>query len=402
MYQRPPRIRRIAGLVAAAVVVLLIGAYAGAHATWLPSPLANSVASDRQARLLHQVLNDIHSDYYRKVDRGQLTNKGLAAIVAALRDPFSHYFSPAEYKSLFSTSHVNGIGVDVKSVTRIRRGLQIVAVFPGYPAARAGLRPGYLIVRVGSTPLAGHSGKFAQGLIRGRPGTPVVITYLVGGRRHVITIQRAHVSIPVATDRIVTYHGIKLGYVQLTTFDQPGAGDQVRSDVQQLIKQGAKGIILDLRQNGGGLITEAIKVASTFIPSGTIVSIHGRNTPRQVFTATGGAISKNIPVVVLVDGQTASASEIVTAALQDYHRAIVVGTHTFGKGVFQDSFGLPGGGVLEIVAGYYYTPNGRNLGGGGVKQGAGVKPNIYAAENPRSKADHQLAVALKALAGQLP
>jgi carboxyl-terminal processing protease len=274
-------------------------------------------------------------------------------------------------------------------------------VFNGYPAARAGLLPGDLIIAVGPTSLAGRSAAFAQRLIRGPAGTRVMLTLIAGGHRRVVHITRAHIVVPVATDHMVTYHGVKLGYVQLTTFDQPGAGDQVRGDVEQLLKQGAKGIVLDLRENGGGLITEAIKVASTFIPSGTIVSIHGRNTPRQVFTATGGAISKNIPVVVLVDGQTASASEIVTAALQDYHRALVVGTHTFGKGVFQDSFGLPGGGVLEIVAGYYYTPNGRNLGGGGVKQGAGVKPNIYAAENPRSKADHQLAVALKTLAAEV-
>jgi carboxyl-terminal processing protease len=398
MSQRSFRTSRIAALLAAGLVVLAVGAYAGAHATWLPSPFRSSVGADRQAQLLHQVLGDIHSDYYRTVNRTQLTDSGLAAMIASLHDPFSHYFSPAEYKSLFGAPHFPGIGVDVVPV---KRGLRVVDVFNGYPAARAGLLPGDLILAVGRTSLKGHTAAFAQRLIRGPAGTRVTLTLLSGGHRRVVRITRAHIVVPVATDHPITYHGIKLGYVQLTTFAQPGAGDEVRADVQQLLKQGARGIVLDLRENGGGLITEAIKVASTFIPSGTIVSIHGRNTPRQVFPATGGAISKNIPVVVLVDGQTASASEIVTAALQDYHRALVVGTHTFGKGVFQDSFGLPGGGVLEIVAGYYYTPNGRNLGGGGVKQGAGVKPNIYAAENPRSKSDHQLAVALKALAAEV-
>jgi carboxyl-terminal processing protease len=398
MYERPSRAPRIAGIIAAVLVALVVGTYLGAHATWLPSPLKSSVVGDKQARLLHQVLNDIHSEYYRKVDSGQLTNSGLAAMIASLHDPFSHYFSPAEYKSLFGEPHLNGIGVDVAPV---KRGLRVVDVFNGYPAARAGLAPGDLIIKVGSTALAGHTAAFAQHLIRGPAGTHVILTLLAGGHQRVVRITRAHIVVPVATAHIVTYHSVKLGYVQLTTFDQPGAGAQVRADIQQLLKQGARGIVLDLRQNGGGLINEAIKVASIFIPSGTIVSIHGRSTPRQVFTATGGAISKSIPVVVLVDRQTASASEIVTAALQDYHRALVVGTHTYGKGVFQDSFGLPGGGVLEIVAGYYYTPSGRNLGGGGVKQGAGVTPNIYAPENSR-KADHQLAVALKALAAEVP
>ncbi|MDQ6805827.1 MAG: S41 family peptidase [Actinomycetota bacterium] len=399
MYQRPSRAPRIAGLIAVGLVLLVAGTYLGAHATWLPSPFKSSVTADRQARLLHQVLDDIHSEYYRKVDRSRLANSGLAAMIASLHDPFSHYFSPAEYKSLFGASHLNGIGVDVAPV---KRGLRVVDVFNGYPAARAGLAPGDLILRVGHTLLAGHTAAFAQRLIRGPAGTHVVLTLLAGGHRRVVLITRAHILVPVATDRMITYHAVKLGYVQLTTFAQPGAGDQVRADVRQLLKQGARGIVLDLRQNGGGLITEAIKVASTFIPSGTIVSIHGRSTPRQVFPATGGAISKNIPVVVLVDGQSASASEIVTAALQDYHRALVVGTHTFGKGVFQDSFGLPGGGVLEIVAGYYYTPNGRNLGGGGVKQGAGVTPDVHVAQKPHSKADHQLAVALKSLAAKVP
>ncbi|HEY5317943.1 MAG TPA: S41 family peptidase [Solirubrobacteraceae bacterium] len=397
MSQRSSRVRGIAALIFTCLLVLVFGTWLGGHATWLPSPLRSGVVSDSQARLVHQVLDDLHADYYRTVNRSQLTNSGLAAMITSLHDPFSHYFSPAEYKSLFGVPHLNGIGVDV---TQVKRGLRVVDVFNGYPAAHAGLLPGDLITAVGGTSLAGRSSAFAQGLIRGRPGTQVILTLLVGGHRKVLRITRAHITVPVAADRTITYHGVKLGYVQLTTFDQSGAGDQVRSDVQQVLHQGARGIVLDLRENGGGLINEAIKVASIFIPSGTIVSIHGRNTPRQVFTATGGAISSKIPVVVLVDGQTASASEIVTAALQDYHRALVVGTHTFGKGVFQDSFGLPGGGVLEIVAGYYYTPNGRNLGGGGVKQGAGVKPNVYVSENSRSRVDRQLNVALKTLAAE--
>jgi carboxyl-terminal processing protease len=393
--QRSSRASRIGGLVAVVVAVLLFGTWLGAHATWLPSPFSNSVVRDPQARLLHQVLNDIHADYYRKVNRTALTNSGLSAMIAGLHDPFSHYFSPAEYKSLFGVPHLNGIGVDV---TQAKQGLRVVDVFNGYPAARAGLVPGDLIVAVGPTRLAGRSASFSQGLIRGRPGTQVVLTLLAGHRQRVVRITREHIVVPVAADHMITYHGVKYGYVELTTFDEPGAGEQVRADVQQLLRQGARGIVLDLRANGGGLVSEAVKVASVFIPSGTITTIAGRNTPREVFTATGHSISTKIPVVVLVNGETASAAEIVTAALQDDRRALVVGTHTFGKGVFQDSFGLPGGGALEIVAGYYYTPNGRNLGGGGVRQGAGVKPDIYAVGNLRSSADHQLQVALKTLA----
>ncbi|MEA2197258.1 MAG: carboxyl-terminal processing protease [Solirubrobacteraceae bacterium] len=398
MSQPSSRPRRVAALIATGLVLLVVGLWVGAHATWLPSPLGNSVVGDRQARLVHQVLDDIHAAYYRKVNRSDIANSGLAAMIGSLHDPFSHYFSPAEYKSLFGAPHLNGIGIDV---VKAKQGLRVVDVFNGYPAAKAGLTPGDLIVAVGSQDLAGHSAGFAQKLIRGPAGTRVVLTVLIGKHRRVVNITREHIIVPVAADHIVNYHGVKLGYVQLTTFDQQSAGNQVRTDVHQLLGQGARGIILDLRENGGGLINEAIKTASIFIPSGTITTIAGRNTARQVFTATGHAISTKIPVVVLVDGQTASASEIVAAALQDDHRAKIVGTHTFGKGVFQDSFGLPGGGVLEIVAGYYYTPSGRNLGGGGVKQGAGVKPDIYAAEKPHSSADQQLQIALKTLAREV-
>jgi len=189
--------------------------------------------------------------------------------------------------------------------------------------------------------------------------------------------------------------------VQLTTFNQQGAGSEVRADVDQVLRQGARGIILDLRDNGGGLIMEAVSVASVFLADGTIVSTRGRNSPEQVFTATGGAVPNRIPLVVLVDHGTASASEIVTAALQDRHRATIVGTHTFGKGVFQEVEQLPNGGALDITAGYYYTPNGRNLGAGGVKEGAGVSPNVYAVDNPRTPQDEALLVAERTLSAEV-
>jgi carboxyl-terminal processing protease len=170
----------------------------------------------------------------------------------------------------------------------------------------------------------------------------------------------------------------------------------VSEAVHSLLRAGARGIVLDLRANGGGLVEEARLTASLFIPKGTIVVTRGRTQPTQTLTAAGGAVSSSIPVVVLVDGNTASAAEIVTAALQDHHRATVVGTHTFGKGVFQEEQPLSNGGALDITVGEYFTPNGRNLGGGGVKQGAGIMPDVPV---PRGvDAEHGLDVALNALA----
>jgi carboxyl-terminal processing protease len=158
--------------------------------------------------------------------------------------------------------------------------------------------------------------------------------------------------------------------------------------------------VFDLRDNGGGLVQEAQLIASIFIPNGVIVTTRGRTVPTQVLYATGGAISASIPMVVLVDSNTASSSEIVTAALQDHHRATVVGTHTFGKGVFQEEQPLANGGALDITVGEYFTPDGRNLGGGGVKQGAGVIPEVRVPSNAVDT-NRGLEVALSTLAAKV-
>src|SRR5439155_16482216 len=158
---------------------------------------------------------------------------------------------------------------------------------------------------------------------------------------------------------------------------------------------GAKGILLDLRDNGGGLLDEAVLVSSIFVDRGTIVTTKGRTRGRKVYEATGSAIKGSFPVVVLVNHNTASASEIVTAALQERRGAKVVGTRTFGKGVFQEVRELSNGGALDITVGEYFTPNGHNLGGGGVREGAGIAPNV-AVPNAR----RQLNVALGTLAAE--
>jgi carboxyl-terminal processing protease len=140
-----------------------------------------------------------------------------------------------------------------------------------------------------------------------------------------------------------------------------------------------------------------VSVASVFIPDGTIVSTAGRSQPRQVYTAKGGAIKGDIPIVVLVDKGTASAAEIVAGALQDRHRAKVVGAPTYGKGVFQEIRELSNGGALDLTVGEYFTPNGHNLGGGGVTEGAGIKPDVRALDNPHTRRDEALDTALTTL-----
>jgi carboxyl-terminal processing protease len=213
-----------------------------------------------------------------------------------------------------------------------------------------------------------------------------------------LTLRRANVL--VSSGGIVIHHGIKIGDVRLTSFTD-GSGAAVRNQVEKVLHAGARAIILDLRDNGGGLLDEAVNVASIFIPDGTVVTTRGRSQPTQVYTAKGGAISASIPMVVLVDQGTASAAEIVTGALKDRGRGKVVGTHTYGKGVFQEIQPLSNGGAIDITVGEYFTPNGTNLGGGGVREGRGIAPNVYALDNPQTPQDEALTVAERTVAAEL-
>jgi carboxyl-terminal processing protease len=174
-----------------------------------------------------------------------------------------------------------------------------------------------------------------------------------------------------------------------------------------VLRAGAQGLILDLRSNPGGLLTQAIAVASIFLRDGTIVTTRGRNQPTYVYTAQGNAIAPTIPMVVLVDRGTASSAEIVTAALQQRGRAKVIGTRTYGKGVFQETQALPNGGVLDITVGEFFTPNGTNLGGSlvaagkSVAQGPGIKPNVYVSGDAASFGVKGVRVAERVLAGEV-
>jgi carboxyl-terminal processing protease len=401
MYAPRSRRPRVAALILAAIVVLAVGLWFGGHPSWLPGPLRSAFTSQSSSdKLVDQVIGLLSKDYYRKINRADLVNEGLAAAVASLDDPYSHYYDPSDYHSFQNETdpHLSGIGIDIETKPR---GLLVQDVFAGSPAAKAGLATGDLITHAGTTSLANRSSTFSSSLIKGRAGTAVMLTVQRGSHKRTVRVVRANVTVPVAGGKILHYKGSKLGYVDLTSFAQ-GSGDEVRAQVDRLRRQGAKALILDLRENGGGLLEEGVNVASIFIPDGTIVSTDGRSQPRQVYMAKGDAIPTSIPLVVLVDHNTASAAEIVTGALQDRGRAKVVGTRTYGKGVFQEIQPLSNGGALDFTIGEYFTPSGHNLGGGGVRRGAGITPNIHAETMPNAHTDTGLTAAEKTVAAELP
>ena len=333
-------------------------------------------------------------DYYRKVDRKQLVDKALGSAVESLNDRFSTYFDPKAYKSFEEATEgaFEGVGMNVEEVPR---GLRILTVFKGSPAAKGGLEPGDEIVAVNGNPLKGSSSEEATTRIKGRAGTKVTLTVVSGkDKPRDVKLERAKVDVPVVESKMIRKDGRKVAYVKLASFTS-GAHGEVGKAVRNLIGKGAKAVVLDLRDNGGGLLNEAVLISSLFIPEGKIVTTKGRSRPEHVFEATGSSISTKIPVAVLVNGESASASEIVTGALQDRDRATVVGTRTFGKGVFQEIKELSNGGALDITVGEYFTPKGRNLGGGGPKKGAGITPDVKAQDNDKTKRDEALDVAVR-------
>ena len=382
--------------VGALVVLLLLagGIWLGGHPDYLPNKVRDTLVGDDDAQLYAEATNIIEKDYYRKVSGKQLVKKALGEAVKSLNDRFSNYFDPKAYQAFNETTEgkFEGVGMNVEEV---KRGLRILTVFKGSPAAKGGIKPGDEIVAVNGTTLKGASSEQATTRIKGRAGTSVTLTVVTGKKPpRKVKLKRARVDVPVVESKMIDRNGEKVAYVKLASFTS-GAHTQVGDATRALVRKGAKAVVLDLRDNGGGLLQEAVGVSSVFIPEGKIVTTRGRSRPEQVFDATGSAIPTKIPVAVLVNRESASASEIVTGALQDRNRATVVGTHTFGKGVFQEIKELSNGGALDITVGEYFTPSGRNLGGGGPKRGAGITPDVKAQDNRKTKRDEALDVAVR-------
>jgi len=376
------------------LLLVAAGIWVGArHASYLPDPIADVLAGDDSTRVVNEALGKIEDRYYRKIPRERLADDAIAGAVTELRDRFSSYFTPAEYKRFTeaTNSRFTGIGV---TVSQHPRGLRVEQVFDGSPAKRAGIVRGDLIVAVGSRSLKGMTSERSSNLIRGPEGTGVAITVSHAGEEKELNLTRSAVSVPVVASTLREVCGRKVGVVALSQFSS-GAHGEVYAALRKLDKRGADAYVLDLRGNGGGLVDEAQLVASAFLRDGPIVTTRGRSVPERTLKAVGDLVVPKAPVVVLVDRATASASEIVAGALQDRQRAKLVGSRTFGKGVFQEVIELANGGALDITAGQYFTPKGRNLGGRGVQTGTGLKPDVVAHDDAKTSADEQLRAALE-------
>ncbi|WP_426437918.1 S41 family peptidase [Bradyrhizobium genosp. P] len=331
--------------------------------------LASDVAagpSRTDLGLLAGVMQLVQQDYVHPVDSGELTDAALKGMLSRL-DPHSAYMTEPEFHE--STEDMNGKfgGIGLKILDH--NGLPtVLSPIDDTPAANAGLQPGDAIVSVDGQTTYGADLMEVIRKIRGEPGTIVRLTILRNGT--------PPFDVPL-TRQVIEVHSVKskleandMGYLRISEFGQetPKELNQAISTLQREAGGKLSGVVLDLRNDPGGLLASAVDVSSDFLNGGTVVSIRGRNgSDDQAFTAPAtGALLPDTPMVVLVNGASASASEIVAGALQDRHRATVMGTQSFGKGSVQTIIPIKGHGALRLTTALYYTPSGRSIQGDGI------------------------------------
>jgi carboxyl-terminal processing protease len=371
-------------LILPAAVVVLAGPFVAGYVLSRPDRATSPVA----ITAVTEVRDALAARYYRPVSVNVLDLGSVDAMLSALRDPYTAYLTAPSYHLVEhdTAASYSGIGVEVLPS---QRGLLVVRVQPG-PAAEAGVLKGDVIVRIGDSPVTGIDAAKVLERVVGPPGKLIKLVLDRGGRPVVVDVRRSIVHAPTVAGRMVLYARQRWGVIQLSTF-RSNAATLVKEQVERLQQMGAKGFVLDLRGDPGGLLTQAVAVSSLFLDGGVVVSLSGVHYVHEVFRATGKPVTR-LPLVVLVDHYTASSAEIVAAALSERGRAIVVGQRTFGKGVVQAVDPLGNDTALVLTVARYFTPDGKAI------DHAGVVPQFPAVDNPSTPQDEALLTALRTLA----
>ena len=379
------------------IAAFILGAFFGNRSDDI-GDVADDIIGGNDAELSSEALDVIDESYFEDVDTAQLENASVQGMVTELKrrykDRFSHYFGPAAFERFQELTEGSFSGVGM-SVTGVKQGLRVARTFDGSPAQEAGIRQGDVVTEVEGKSIAGEDPDLATAEIKGKAGTDVTITVLRPStdEEREVTLTREQLAVPVVEGKLLDAGGVPVAYVELLSFSR-GAHAQLKQEVERLDEMGAKGLVLDLRGNGGGLLEEAVLNSSLFVEDGVIVSTEGRASPKQTFEAVGDALPER-PTVVLINGDTASASEIMTAALSDAGLATIVGEKSFGKGTFQEVIELENGGALDLTVGEYLTRDGTSI------NEIGIKPEIPARDRPATKPDEGLQRALRALGASL-
>jgi carboxyl-terminal processing protease len=342
-----------------------------------------------------QIRDVLRSSYYRDVSPEVLALPTTERILKALDDPYTEYLSPERYTKLEDSLQEQYFGVGL-TVATTEDGLIVTASLRG-PARAAGIRPGDVIVAINGKPASSLGVDGALSLIAGgEEGSVLNLTVRRPGAHKSIrfSVVRRNIPLPVVRSRMLRLHDHRIGYIRLFSFGK-NASLRVTEVTRSLDDAGAEGLVLDLRGNPGGLLTQAINVASVYLKHGVVCSTAGEHAPRHVYTTTGGLVDAKHPLVVLVDDHTASAAEIVAAALRDHHRARIVGLQTYGKATVQAVMPLVDGGALRLTTATYATPSGADIGG------AGVHPDVKTVDDPLTKPDEAVRTAEKVLLARL-
>ncbi len=369
-------------------LVLLLGVFIGAGVSLDSTVLAERDKGKPAAalpidelRTFTEVFSRIKSDYVESVEDKKLLEDAISGMLAGL-DPHSSYLDPQGYREvrIGTEGQFGGLGIEV---TMENGFVKVVSPIEDTPAASAGVRPGDVIVRLDEKAVKGMSLAEAVKLMRGKPGTNITLTIVREGepRPLKITITRAIIKIQSVKSRLMEPG---YGYLRITQF-QSGTDTNVKDSLKKLEKENKeklKGIVLDLRNNPGGVLNSAVAVSDLFLSNGIIVYTEGRVADSKLkFSASPPDMLEGAPIVVLVNGGSASASEIVAGALQDNGRAVVMGTKTFGKGSVQTIMPMSNGAALKLTTARYYTPNGRSI------QATGIGPDIITEQAKLTKAE---------------
>ena len=315
-------------------------------------------------QLFDQVLRLVASRYVDSLKAPEVFEKAARGLVRELNDPYSELLAPRQSEEFNRSTggRYGGVGMLLEEQKAgSNTSIVVSRIFPHTPAENGGVHEGDRIVRVDSLPTVDAKIDKVSDALRGVAGTNVQVTFQRQGVAEPVrlTFRRAIIHVPA-----VPYHamlGRDIGYIPLQTFNE-NAAEEVETAASQLVSQGARGIVLDLRDNGGGIVEQALAVSTLFLKSGqSIVNVRSRSAPDEIARATDEQLRTQLPLIVLTDGGTASASEIVAGALQDHDRALVLGTTSYGKGLVQSLFPLDGGYALKITTGKWYTPSGRSI-----------------------------------------
>jgi carboxyl-terminal processing protease len=322
-----------------------------------------------QLNLFGDVLNRVRDDYVEEVADKKLIETAINGMLVSL-DPHSSYMNADEFRDMQvqTRGSFGGLGLEVTQENGL---VKIVSPIDDTPAAKANLQPNDLITHIDGQPVAGTSLNEAVEKMRGQPGSSVKLTIRRATKEPFdVSLTRAIIKITSVRSRIIQGD---VGYIRVTVFnEQTDVGiKKAAEDLKAANKGKLQGLVLDLRNNPGGLLDQAVSVSDEFLTEGEIVSTRGRKKDDgQRFFAKSDQLFADVPMVVLINGGSASAAEIVAGALQDHHRAVVLGSKSFGKGSVQTVIPLPGHGAMRLTTARYYTPSGRSI------QNTGIEPDI--------------------------